>query len=294
MARTISATIYFRKLKTGVAKAYRTWELAYELGAWGYAGMLGTLALVTLIRSDDPAIHILSVSLATGYGAGISGRNAGRIKIAVGQTFLALAPTAVGLWMEGHMGYRILSIVLTIMMFAMHDITKTTHNIVVEALRGKQEKSLLAARFERLARYDSLTGVENRMAMQLNLRDLFGGGLKGRDALSLLWLDLDRFKEINDSLGHIVGDAVLRAVVERLSSVIGPRADEWLAAQLRFQNVVEDYQTTSHTAEALYRLTETNLALGVPAEAKKYAAVLGANYPGSEWRTKCWRPSRSR
>jgi outer membrane protein assembly factor BamD len=61
------------------------------------------------------------------------------------------------------------------------------------------------------------------------------------------------------------------------------RTGQWLAAQIRFQNVVEDFQTTSHTAEALYRLTETNLALGVPAEAKKYAAVLGANYPGSEW-----------
>jgi outer membrane protein assembly factor BamD len=61
------------------------------------------------------------------------------------------------------------------------------------------------------------------------------------------------------------------------------RTGQWLAAQIRFQNVVEDYQTTSHTAEALYRLTETNLALGIPAEAKKYAAVLGANYPGSEW-----------
>jgi outer membrane protein assembly factor BamD len=61
------------------------------------------------------------------------------------------------------------------------------------------------------------------------------------------------------------------------------RTGQWLAAQIRFQNVVEDYQTTSHTAEALYRLTETNLALGVRAEAKKYAAVLGANYPGSEW-----------
>ena len=47
--------------------------------------------------------------------------------------------------------------------------------------------------------------------------------------------------------------------------------------------MVESYQTTSHTAEALYRLTETNLALGVPGEARKYAAVLGANYPGSEW-----------
>jgi outer membrane protein assembly factor BamD len=61
------------------------------------------------------------------------------------------------------------------------------------------------------------------------------------------------------------------------------RTGQWLAAQLRFQNVVKDYQTTSHAPEALFRLTETNLALGVPAEAQKYAAVLGANYPGSKW-----------
>jgi len=61
------------------------------------------------------------------------------------------------------------------------------------------------------------------------------------------------------------------------------RTGQWLAAQLRFQNVIKDYQTTSHAPEALFRLTETNLALGVPAEAQKYAAVLGANYPGSEW-----------
>jgi outer membrane protein assembly factor BamD len=61
------------------------------------------------------------------------------------------------------------------------------------------------------------------------------------------------------------------------------RAGRWLAAQIRFQNVVEKYQTTSHAPEALYRLTETSLALGLPNEAKKYSAVLGANYPGNEW-----------
>jgi outer membrane protein assembly factor BamD len=66
------------------------------------------------------------------------------------------------------------------------------------------------------------------------------------------------------------------------------RTGQWLAAQLRFQNVVDNYQTTSHAAEALYRLTETNLALGVPSEARKYAAVLGANYPGSEWYEKAY------
>ncbi|MBO9519025.1 MAG: outer membrane protein assembly factor BamD [Porphyrobacter sp.] len=66
------------------------------------------------------------------------------------------------------------------------------------------------------------------------------------------------------------------------------KTGQWLAAQMRFQNVVETYQTTSHAAEALYRLTETSLALGLPGEAKKYAAVLGANYPGSEWYEKAY------
>ncbi|MEO6151966.1 MAG: outer membrane protein assembly factor BamD [Croceibacterium sp.] len=61
------------------------------------------------------------------------------------------------------------------------------------------------------------------------------------------------------------------------------RTGNWLAADLRFRNVVEKYQTTSHAPEALFRLAETNLALGIPEEAKRYAAVLGANYPGSEW-----------
>ncbi|WP_238474081.1 outer membrane protein assembly factor BamD [Altericroceibacterium spongiae] len=61
------------------------------------------------------------------------------------------------------------------------------------------------------------------------------------------------------------------------------RSGRWLGAQIRFQNVIEKYQRTSHTPEALFRLTETNLALGIPSEAKKYAAVLGSNYPGSKW-----------
>ena len=61
------------------------------------------------------------------------------------------------------------------------------------------------------------------------------------------------------------------------------RSSKWLAASIRFREVVDKYQTTSHAPEALYRLTECYLAMGVPEEAKKSAAVLGANYPGSEW-----------
>jgi outer membrane protein assembly factor BamD len=57
----------------------------------------------------------------------------------------------------------------------------------------------------------------------------------------------------------------------------------WLAATIRFRAVVDQYQTTTHVPEALMRLTESYLALGVPEEAQKAAAVLGANYPGTDW-----------
>lgn len=56
-----------------------------------------------------------------------------------------------------------------------------------------------------------------------------------------------------------------------------------LAATIRFGTVIDQYDTTSHTPEALHRLVESYLLLGIPEEARKAAAVLGANYPGSKW-----------
>jgi len=67
------------------------------------------------------------------------------------------------------------------------------------------------------------------------------------------------------------------------------RSGKWLAATLRFRNVVDNYQQTSHTPEALYRLVESYLSLGIPDEAQKAAAVLGANYPGNEWYEKAFK-----
>jgi outer membrane protein assembly factor BamD len=61
------------------------------------------------------------------------------------------------------------------------------------------------------------------------------------------------------------------------------RRGEWLASVIRFRMVIDQYQTSSHTAEALMRLTESYIALGVVDEAKKSAVVLGANYPGSDY-----------
>ncbi|MFN4175754.1 outer membrane protein assembly factor BamD [Phenylobacterium sp.] len=61
------------------------------------------------------------------------------------------------------------------------------------------------------------------------------------------------------------------------------RNGDTLAAVNRFKTVVDRYQTTTHTPEALYRLVEAYLTLGLVDEAKKNGAVLGYNYPGDPW-----------
>jgi outer membrane protein assembly factor BamD len=58
---------------------------------------------------------------------------------------------------------------------------------------------------------------------------------------------------------------------------------EYLAAINRFRTVIERYQTTTHVPEALHRLVESYLAMGIVDEAKATAAVLGHNFPGSDW-----------
>jgi outer membrane protein assembly factor BamD len=61
------------------------------------------------------------------------------------------------------------------------------------------------------------------------------------------------------------------------------RHQYYLAAIGRYRRVIERFQTTSHVPEALHRLVESYLALGVKDEAQATAAVLGYNFPGSEW-----------
>jgi diguanylate cyclase (GGDEF)-like protein len=73
----------------------------------------------------------------------------------------------------------------------------------------------------RLARFDSLTALPNRAMMRQTLDEALRNAAHRQKGCALFMIDLDRFKNVNDTLGHPVGDALLREVAERLTSVMG-------------------------------------------------------------------------
>ncbi len=83
-------------------------------------------------------------------------------------------------------------------------------------IRDSTERRRAKARIEYLAYYDVLTGLPNRQLFVREVGRAIRNAKQTGQLIALLYLDLDRFKRINDNLGHSVGDALLQNVARRL------------------------------------------------------------------------------
>lgn len=86
-------------------------------------------------------------------------------------------------------------------------------------MAGERELALHTIAFQ--ATFDPLTSLPNRAVFTENLSRMLKQAQGNQSCLSLLCIDLDEFKQVNESLGHLVGDKLLRAVAERLKSLVG-------------------------------------------------------------------------
>jgi diguanylate cyclase (GGDEF)-like protein/PAS domain S-box-containing protein len=95
-----------------------------------------------------------------------------------------------------------------------------TNADVTERKRAEVELAESRALLERAAQYDSLTGLPNRNLLGDRLEQALARARRSRQLISLFYLDLDHFKDINDELGHVAGDALLKAFAERLNACV--------------------------------------------------------------------------
>lgn len=89
------------------------------------------------------------------------------------------------------------------------------------------EETRAQARIQYLSQHDALTGLPNRSRLHEHLTSRLQGLADGRERLTLLYIDLDRFKPVNDTLGHAAGDEVLIGVADRLRQCV--RSDDMVA-----------------------------------------------------------------
>ena len=137
----------------------------------------------------------------------------------------------------------------------------------------REQDAAYAAYLVALSYYDQIDEIGRDQGLTLN-------------ALRALQVVIERFPESEYAQTSQQKFALAFSILAAKEMEVGRyylRRGHYLAAANRFRTVVESFETTVHTAEALHRLVEAYLSLGLIAEAQTAAAILGYNYQGSEW-----------
>ncbi|MEL7188235.1 MAG: EAL domain-containing protein [Pseudomonadota bacterium] len=201
-----------------VANSTTKLELVYEVGAFSYALALGCTAAFTIWIGADAGIVVLLVANALCYGVGVCARNAGRMTIAVGQLCLSALPVALASFVMAQPTYIALGVTILLMIAGMVSIANNIFKVLRDSISAAETSAQLADKMQVLARTDVVTGLSNRAGLNHSMVQTMMS-IDKDSRLALIWIDLDRFKEVNDLLGHPVGDRLLTEVARRLRDV---------------------------------------------------------------------------
>jgi diguanylate cyclase (GGDEF)-like protein len=200
------------------------WERNYAIGALSNAACFGALCFLAFIRSDDAVSQLLIDATTVGYTAGVTARNSGRVKVAIGQLTLALMPLAIGAALKGGVAYYSLSLVTMLYLAAAVEISLFLSKKNLRLLLLNRENETLASDLaEQNRRFDiALSNMSHGLCMF--------------DAQARLVVNNERMCELYDlPPGSFVPGLTVKEMVEKCVAA-GNHADQSVA------QVIEDYE----------------------------------------------------
>lgn len=126
----------------------------------------------------------------------------------------------------------------------------------------------------KMAEYDSLTGLANRHRMDKRLEQTLTAYKAAKRSCAILMLDLDRFKQVNDTMGHQAGDDLLRQVAERLQRAVGDRGDIGRLGGDEFQIMLPDFDDRGQLGELAEKIINL-ISQPYPIDGKR--AIIGTS-----------------
>ena len=155
---------------------------------------------------------------------------------------------------------------------ARNSVTKDKHYICVLTDISAQKSAEKELRF--LANYDHLTGLPNRSLLLERVKHAMEHSNRHGKSIALFFIDLDRFKQVNDSLGHAFGDLLLTEITQRLTKVL--RADDTVAriGGDEFVVLLESFKSNVHLGNIAQKIIDS---IEEPFQLKKNIVSIGAS-----------------
>jgi len=186
----------------------KQWELRYGIASILYGCMMA-IGTLRIFSRHEMTGEILCTIGSLAICAGLASRLGLRPWILNVNGIIILATLIASSLASGQLLIQVGGIMVALYCITFVESTQRNFAVVVEQLRGKRE-------LVQLSQHDSLTGLVNRRQFHTRLSECCAKGAP----FAVLFLDLDRFKQVNDTLGHGAGDDLLREVAIRLRATV--------------------------------------------------------------------------
>lgn len=224
---------YFKRTKLTVHNL-NFWRGMFILATFAGGACWG-LAGVMLMPYSSYSQQALIMFMITAVAAGAVPMTSGVLSASYAYTFASLIPIFLTVIFESGKYFYGISVCIAIYMIYLVIIGRNTSKLIINSITfkfenddllknlstAKNQLEVINSRLQQSALHDSLTQLANRMLFQMTLKSAIHNAILKNKNVGLLYIDLDRFKPVNDQYGHHAGDHVLVVVAERLRDIFG-------------------------------------------------------------------------